>query len=477
MSPGLLRVRECLWQSLGQFHKGRKITQPGRNRGFLATDAVLPLISRETSATSPRGCLNNVANTGFLPQRNLIWGQCVPPMGILERYIFRTAFSAFLLCLVALTAVIWMTTALRELDLVTGKGQTIFMFIYLTLLSIPALIMVITPLALFIAIMYTLNKLNGDSELIVMSAAGIPPRRVLRPFFGLTILATVMMSVLSVKVMPDSFRELRQLITKIRAEVVTQFVQEGKFITIDQGVTFHYREKAPNGTMRGIMFHDRRNPKMATTYLAERGRVAEIDKITYFILEKGSFQRQDPNQKETALVYFDRYAIDLDQLTPSDGKVLYKPREWLTSDLLFVDPKDPNVSWGYGRFRAELHERFSQPLFGFAILAIAFAALGTPRTTRQGRGAAMGAAALAIVILRIAGFFSSSLAVRNPIGIVWMYGVPLAATGLAIGFHIWSQKSRKASVFGFAAILQRLIKLLPPRLVGLLRPIASLGKS
>jgi len=39
-------------------------------------------------------------------------------MRILERYIFRTAMSAFLLCLIALTGVIWITSALRELDLV-----------------------------------------------------------------------------------------------------------------------------------------------------------------------------------------------------------------------------------------------------------------------------------------------------------------------------------------------------------------------
>ena len=45
-------------------------------------------------------------------------------MTLLERYILKISFTAFAACLVALTAVIWITQALRELDLLTGKGQT-----------------------------------------------------------------------------------------------------------------------------------------------------------------------------------------------------------------------------------------------------------------------------------------------------------------------------------------------------------------
>lgn len=389
-------------------------------------------------------------------------------MGILERYIFRTAFSAFLLCLIALTAVIWMTSALRELDLVTGKGQTIAMFLYLTALSLPALVMVITPLALFLAIMYALNKLNGDSELIVMSAAGVPPGRILRPFLLLTIITTALVAFITIKVMPDSFRELRNIMTKIRADVVTQFVQEGRFINLDQGVTFHYREKAPNGTMLGILFQDRRDSKdlassekdgsskgLVTTYLAERGLVAEIEGVSYFILEKGSFQRQDKARKETALVYFDRYAIDLDQLTGGDGRVVYKPREWTTSALWQAKRTDAAVSGLYGRFRAELHERFSQPLYGFATLAIAFAALGSPRTTRQGRGAAVAGAAIAMVLLRIAGFSASSLAIRTYLGVMLMYAVPLLATAIA-GAYAWWNQTRPDVLKGVAQAMKRL---------------------
>ena len=100
----------------------------------------------------------------------------------IERYIFRIALSAFLACLIGLTGTIWVTQALRELDLITAKGQTLLIFLFVTGLSLPTLVVVIAPMALFIAVIYALNKLNGDSELIVMSAAGMTPRGLLRPF-------------------------------------------------------------------------------------------------------------------------------------------------------------------------------------------------------------------------------------------------------------------------------------------------------
>ncbi len=361
-------------------------------------------------------------------------------MRILERYIFRTAFSAFLTCLCALTGVIWITSALKELDLVTGKGQSIFLFLYVTLLSIPALIMIIAPLALFIAVIYTLNKLNGDSELIVMSAAGVPPMRILRPFLYLTIIVALMVGTITIKLMPDSFRALRDLVTKIRADVITQFVQEGKFVSLDAGITFHYREKGPGGTLLGIMFQDRRNASMTTTYLAEKGRMVEVDKVPYFVLEKGSLQRQDKDRKEAALVYFERYALDMDQMGGEGDKVVYKPRERSTYELMTLGKDEFYVNWQYGRFRAELHERFSQPLYAFALLAIGFAALGSARTTRQGRGSAMAAAGLSVLFLRIMGFWASTQAVKSPLLTALVYLVPLTAILAATLYCIWTQE-------------------------------------
>jgi lipopolysaccharide export system permease protein len=346
------------------------------------------------------------------------------------------AGGAFLLCLGALTGVIWITTALRELDLVASKGQTIFVFLQVTLLTLPGLVMVIAPIALFAAVIYTLNRLNSDSELIVMNAAGMSPLKVARPLGLLAVLVLGGVAYITIIAMPESFRNLRDMLTQIKADVVTKFLQEGRFTTLDKGITFHYREKAPNGAMLGIMIHDARDAAKQTTYLAERGRIVETGGSAYLVLEQGSVHRQQGTTDDSAIVAYDRYAIDLEQFGETDPNVVYKPRERSTLSLLSPDRNELYFQIQAGRFRAELHERFAGPLYALSCMMIGFAALGQARTTRQGRGAAIAAAVVALVALRIAGFGASSLAMRSAVFVPFMYAVPIGACAVC-GWITW----------------------------------------
>src|SRR5215468_4639224 len=117
------------------------------------------------------------------------WG---PPVGSFDRYIFRTTFGAFLLVLISLTTVIWLTHALREIDLMTGQRQTVLTFLGITSLLIPLLVLIIAPISLVIAIGHSLNRLNTDSEIVVMNASGMSPWRVFRPFLTTAIVVSLL---------------------------------------------------------------------------------------------------------------------------------------------------------------------------------------------------------------------------------------------------------------------------------------------
>jgi lipopolysaccharide export system permease protein len=108
-------------------------------------------------------------------------------MGSIGRYIFRTTLGAFGIVLASLTAIIWVSYALRDIDLMTSQGQTILTFIAITSLVIPQLVLVIAPVAFVLAVAQTLNKLASDSEIIVMNAAGMSPWLLFRAFFSTAI--------------------------------------------------------------------------------------------------------------------------------------------------------------------------------------------------------------------------------------------------------------------------------------------------
>src|SRR5262245_55032221 len=128
-------------------------------------------------------------------------------MGSIGRYIFRTTLGAFAVVLVSVTALMWITQALRSIDLMTNQGQTILVFIGLTGLIIPLLVLLISPIALMIAVAHTLNKLGNDSELIVMNAAGMRPWHVFWPFLAVGMVVTLLVTALAAYLSPLSLRE------------------------------------------------------------------------------------------------------------------------------------------------------------------------------------------------------------------------------------------------------------------------------
>ena len=118
-------------------------------------------------------------------------------MGSIGRYIFRTTLAAYVLVLLSLTALIWVTYALRDIDLMTSQGQTMLVFFAMTSLLIPMLVLVIAPLAFVIVVAYVLNKLTSDSEIIVMNAAGMSPWVLFRGFFAAAIVVSIFVGFVS----------------------------------------------------------------------------------------------------------------------------------------------------------------------------------------------------------------------------------------------------------------------------------------
>ncbi|HEV3396525.1 MAG TPA: LPS export ABC transporter permease LptF [Xanthobacteraceae bacterium] len=391
-------------------------------------------------------------------------------MGRIDRYIFRTSFGAFVLILVSLTAVIWMTQALRDIDLVTNQGQTVLVFVGLTGLIIPLLVLVIAPIALVIAVAYTINKLNTDSEIVVMNAAGMAPWRMFRPFLAVGVVVALLVAALAAYVAPKGLRELRDWATKVRTDVVANIVQPGRFITIEPGLTFHLRERRPNGQLVGIFMDDRRDPKEHATFLAEYGEIVESNNSNFMLLYNGSMQRLETGKLDPTIVLFDRHAFDLSRFgtgAPLQATV-YGARERLLNELLNPDPDDRLVKTQPGQLHAELHDRLTAPLYPLVFVTIAFAILGAPRTSRQSRAFSLALTIIGITVLRFVGFAGVVFAVHTPSAVVLIYASLFAAvTWAVIAISRGAAIEPPALVSAVVnAVTERLVRRLAPDMIG-----------
>src|ERR1700712_4106663 len=86
----------------------------------------------------------------------------------LSFYVLGQLLGPVAVLTLLLTSVIWLVTILPLLDLVINRGQSAPTFLYLTLLILPTMLMIIMPIAFFFAALFTLQRLQSDSELVVM---------------------------------------------------------------------------------------------------------------------------------------------------------------------------------------------------------------------------------------------------------------------------------------------------------------------
>ena len=179
-------------------------------------------------------------------------------MRLISKYVFWQAASAVLLILSSLGGIVWIALALKELNVVTSEGNDAIMLIKITSLALPNLLAVIAPFALLIATMHTLNRLGGDSELIVLSASGSPVWELARPLLVLAVMVALGVGLVNHVVQPWSLQKLKHYIVQMRADLLSKVIQPGRFSSPEEDLTFHIRSRDLNGDLRGLLVSDRR---------------------------------------------------------------------------------------------------------------------------------------------------------------------------------------------------------------------------
>lgn len=364
---------------------------------------------------------------------------------IFSRYVFRQAAGAMVMIISSLSGVVWIALALRELDVVTSKGQNAGTLLAMTTLALPNLMALIAPFALLIAVMHTLNRLNGDSELIVMTASGATVSVVARPLILLAIIVMGAVAFVNHVGMPWSLRMLREYVVQVRTDLLTQVLQPGRFSSPEKGLTFHIRERDVNGDILGIIMHDTRAEKQTMSYLAERGVIVKQEGAAYMVMTGGHVISQDDMKEPPRIIVFDKYAFDLDSFEQHTSEEIdLKPRERYYSELVNPDPDSRFYKRNPGQFAAEFHERFATPLYPLAFVMIALAAVGNAQSTRQNRARNLVAGFAAAAGIRLAGLGLDNVISVKPDLTPLVYVLPVGAILCALIVILRSGRRQRA---------------------------------
>lgn len=358
-----------------------------------------------------------------------------------NKYISRHLIHSMLLITVSLTSIVWLTQALRFIDVIVNQGVSISIFLTLTILLIPSLMFMILPPALLCSVLFVYNKLKVESELIVLQAVGLSRWRLALPAVQVAIMVSLIGYFIALYLQPVSYRQFKELQFFLRNNYASILLQDGVFNSPVNGLTVFIRERDKNNILHGILVHDSRIAGSSVTMMAEEGKLVQTPQGPRFLLVNGN--RQEQQKGKLSFLNFESYTLDIGLYTQTMTPRYSDPQELFISQLFEYD-SNTSAQENQKRF-AEGHQRILWPAYSLAITMVALAVLLSGEFNRRGhwRRIALGVG-FGIVIL------FSSVGLRGAIAINPVL-VPLAYLNLfvpmGVAYYILSDRRYKATRF------------------------------
>ncbi|MBC7142933.1 MAG: LPS export ABC transporter permease LptF [Rhodobacteraceae bacterium] len=365
-------------------------------------------------------------------------------MSRFDRYLLSQLMMLFGFFALILVSVYWINRAVSLFDQLISDGQSAWVFLEFTALTLPNVIRLVLPVAAFVATVYVTNRLSSESELVVMSATGFSPFRLARPvvYFGLVV--TLMIAILMHVLVPASRAKLAERRGEIAENVTARFLTEGAFLHPADGITFYIRQITPLGELQDIFLADARGAGKRTTYTAKRALLVKSDGGPKLVMFDGMAQTLDTATKALSVTRFADFSYDIGALIGAGGDRPPGVEEMPTLTLL---RSDDAAAGRLGTTRAEMllegHGRLSQPFLALVAALIGFSTLLTGGFSRFGLWRQIALAVGLLVFVQFLANGATSVVTGRPALWPVLYVPAIAGLALAALFLTMAGRVRR----------------------------------
>ncbi|WP_090267123.1 LPS export ABC transporter permease LptF [Thalassovita taeanensis] len=350
-------------------------------------------------------------------------------------------FGFFALVLVS---IYWINQAVRLFDRLVGDGQSAFVFLEFTALTLPNVIRLVLPIASFAAAVYVTNRLSSESELVVMQATGFSPWRLARPVAYYGLFVGLMMSALTHALVPISLGQMKLRESEIAQNITAKLLTEGTFLHPADGITFYIREITPEGALEDVFLSDRRSADRAQTYTATRAYLVNDEGRVKLVMIDGLSQSFTRQGNRLFTTHFADFAYDISALIGTPDTHVRLIRHSPTWELM-RDPAGIAAETGETLARAieELHSRINQAILCAVTAMIGFATLLIGAFSRFGVWRQIVAALVLLVLVKLIEGLATDAVRANADLWPMVYLPSLFGTAIAAGLLAWAARPRR----------------------------------
>lgn len=268
--------------------------------------------------------------------------------------MIKTAVIALILA-----SILWTMKTLKFLDAIAVKGINLIDFIKLSACLLPYIIYLILPFAAVISLAVVYRVLDADNELLILKISGITKAKLVGLFSEVFIIFTTLGLLISLFLIPVSYKKFQQIILNYQNYYLATFVDEKSFNSELSGLTF-YIDKKDGDRFEGIFINDHRSSSKEISIFAESGELKTTPSGPTFTLFNGmQFERKlgDPATPKVSNLKFDVYNLKFDYKKALQSIKNVEHQELGVLQLLKTSSSDPN----YDTYRSEAIKRLIWP--------------------------------------------------------------------------------------------------------------------
>jgi lipopolysaccharide export system permease protein len=358
---------------------------------------------------------------GRIPRTGLV---SAPAMPFIQRYLFKQMLVPTLAATFALGGVAVLSNSLQLLNLVVSERQDALMFIRLVLYTIPFLFAFVIPITAFIAVLFALNKLYTEQEIVVCFASGMSRWEVASPVMRLSAYTALLMLVVNLWIAPVCQRAFREELFTARSDLAASLVKEGEFTDSAKGLTVYAQKVDSGGILHNLFVYQPKPDGSSATFDARTGIITHIHGVPALVMRKGSNEQFSPTGTLNFLD-FDEDTLDLTPYINTEDKLAYKPSDMYLHELVLPDPGVKIAKNERKKMLAEANARLSSPLYIPTFVMFALLAVIGGAFSRMGYARQIGLAALAALLVRLFGVTIQAACENTPWLNILQYLVPV----------------------------------------------------
>jgi lipopolysaccharide export LptBFGC system permease protein LptF len=382
---------------------------------------------------------------------------------LISRYVLQAILPYFFFTWILLSVILFVQQASRYSDIFFNAYLPTSLIWQLTFALVPSVIAFTCPMAILVGVIIGLAKMQGDSELTAIRAAGVGNLQIILPIALIGLILSGFAFLINWRGVPLAAQVVRKVALQTALFKMESPIEPGVFNTELRGYTVYVKSgDILRGTWENIfIFNEDKQTGQMRLITSKNGKIDSNNEDSELVLEEALVSTFTPGDANKPVIFEKIKNLRFVIQTKRAEIIARLSKTEENADELGLEELAAFARKKEGRERTEA-EILWQRRIVLSITPLLFALLGASlvlRFNRGGRGFGIFLALVSLIGYYLLALLGEQVARSGKLSVLGAYSIPVAVT---LALIIWFNLSQRIGSMRRIMIFSRLKESLPP---------------